>query len=75
MIDCYIFSDLRFLFEIQAILPKTSPFLAAQMALPSIFFQMFKGLEMYNFDFFITALLEKRTMSNEMRKKLQIQLV
>ena len=44
MIDCYIFSELRFLFEIQ-----TNPFLAAQMALPSSFFQMFIGLGMYNF--------------------------
>ena len=38
---CYIVSDLRFLLEIQAILPETSPFLFAQMAVLSSFFQMF----------------------------------
>ena len=37
---CYIVSDLKFLLEIQAILPKTSPFLSAQMAvLSSCFFK------------------------------------
>jgi hypothetical protein len=40
-LDCYIVSDLRFLLEIQAILPETSPFLSAQIALVSTFFQMF----------------------------------
>ena len=41
-LDCYIVSDLRFLLEIQAILPETtSPFLSAQMAVLSSFFQMF----------------------------------
>ena len=34
---------------IQAILPETSPFLSAQMAVLSIFFQMFIVLGMYNF--------------------------
>jgi hypothetical protein len=31
-LDWYIVSDLRVLLEIQAILPETSPFLSAQMA-------------------------------------------
>ena len=48
-LDCYIVSDLRFLLEIQAILPETSPFLSAQMAVLSSFFQMFIVLGMYNF--------------------------
>ena len=39
----------RFLLEIQAILPKTSPFLSAQIAVLSSFFQMFIVLGMYNF--------------------------
>ena len=42
-------SDLRFLLEIQAILPETSLFLSAQMAVLSSFFQMFIVLGMYNF--------------------------
>jgi hypothetical protein len=42
--------DLRFLLEIQAILPETSPFLSAQMAVLSSFFQMFIVLGMYNFE-------------------------
>ena len=42
-LDCYIVSDLRFLLEIQAILPKTSPFLSAQMAVLSSFFHMYLG--------------------------------
>ena len=49
VLDCYIVSDLRFLLEIQAILPKTSPFSCAQMAMLSGFFQMFIVLGMYNF--------------------------
>ena len=48
-LDCYIVSDLRFLLEIQAILPETCPFLFAQMAVLSSFFQMFIVLGMYNF--------------------------
>ena len=40
-LDCYIVTDLRFLLEMQAILPKTSPFVSAQMAVLSSFFQMF----------------------------------
>ena len=50
-LDCYIVSDLRFLLEIQAILSETSPFLSAQMAVLSSFFQMFIVLGMYNFGF------------------------
>ena len=49
-LDCYIVSDLRFLLEIQAILPNNSPFLSAQMAVLSNFFQMFIALGMYNFE-------------------------
>ena len=41
MLDCYIDSNLRFLFEIQAIRPETSPFLSVKMAVLSSFFQMF----------------------------------
>ena len=48
-LDCYIVSDLRFLIERLPILPKTSPFLSAQMAMLSNFFQMFIVLGMYNF--------------------------
>ena len=48
-LNCYIVSDLRFLLEIQAILPETSPFLSAQMAVLSSFFQLFIVLGMYNF--------------------------
>jgi hypothetical protein len=48
-LDCYVVSDLRFLLEIQAILLETSPFLSAQMAVMSSFFQMFIVLGMYNF--------------------------
>jgi hypothetical protein len=48
-LDCYIVSDFRFLLEIQAILPETSPFLSAQMAVLSSFFQVFIVLGMYNF--------------------------
>ena len=40
-LDCYIVSDPRFLRETQAILPETSHFLSAQMAVLSSFFQMF----------------------------------
>jgi hypothetical protein len=36
--------------DVQAKLPKTSPFLSAQMALVSTFFQMFIVLGMYNFE-------------------------
>ena len=36
---------------IQAILPETSPYLSAQMAVLSSFFQMFIVLGMYNFAF------------------------
>ena len=39
----------RFLLEMQAILPETSPFLFAQMVVLSSFFQMFIVLGMYNF--------------------------
>ena len=39
----------QFLLETQDILPKTSPFLVAQMAVLSSFFQMFIALGMYNF--------------------------
>ena len=49
MLDCYIVSDLRFLLEIQAILPETSPFSSTQMAVLSSFFQMFIVFGMYNF--------------------------
>ena len=52
-IDCYIVSDLRFLLKKvkiqQAILLETSPFLSAQMAVLSSFFQVFRVLGMYNF--------------------------
>ena len=48
-LDGFIVSDLRFLLEIRAILPETSPFLSAQMAVPSSLFQMFIVLVMYNF--------------------------
>ena len=48
-LDGYIVSDLRFLLKIQAILPETSPFLFAQMAVLSSSFQMFIVLGMYNF--------------------------
>ena len=41
-------SDLRFLLEVQTILPQTSPFLFAQMAVLRIFFQMFIVFGMYN---------------------------
>jgi hypothetical protein len=37
-LDCYIVSDLRFLLEIQAIVPKISPFLSSQMAVLCSFF-------------------------------------
>ena len=40
----------QFCFEMQAILPETSPFLSAQMAGLSSFFQMFIVLGMYNFE-------------------------
>jgi hypothetical protein len=36
--------------DVQANLPETSPFLPAQMALVSTFFQMFILLGMYNFE-------------------------
>ena len=49
LLDCYIVSDLRFLLEIQAILPETKTFLSNQMAGLSSFFQMFIVLGMYNF--------------------------
>ena len=39
--DCYIVSDLSFLLKIQSVLLETSPFLSAQMAVLSSFFQMF----------------------------------
>ena len=42
-LDCYIVSDLRFLLEIQDILPETSPFLSAQMVVLSSFFQILVG--------------------------------
>jgi hypothetical protein len=48
-LDFYIVSNLRFFLEIQAILPETSPFLSAQMAVLSSFFQIFIVLGMYNF--------------------------
>ena len=47
-LDCYIVSDLKFLHEIQAILPETRP-LSAQMSVLSSFFQMFIVLGMYYF--------------------------
>ena len=50
ILDCHIVSDLRILLEIQGVLPETSPFLSAQMAVLSSFFQMFIVLGMYNFD-------------------------
>ena len=46
-----IASDLSFLLEIQAIPPKISPFLSAQMAVLSNFYQMFIVIGMYNFAF------------------------
>jgi fucose 4-O-acetylase-like acetyltransferase len=49
ILDCYIISDLRFLLEIKAILPETSLFLSAQMAVLSSFFQIFIVLGVYNF--------------------------
>ena len=49
-LDCNIVSDLKFLLEIQAILPETSPILSAQMAVLSRFFQMIIELGMYNFE-------------------------
>ena len=60
-LDCYIVSDLRFLLEIQAILPETSPFLSAQMAVLSSFFQMFIVLGMYNFVFILKG-VERLTL-------------
>ena len=57
---CYIVSDLRFLLEIQAILPETSPFLSAQMAVLSSFFQMFIVLGMHNFDLRLLYFAPKR---------------
>jgi hypothetical protein len=48
-----IVSDLRFLLEIKAIQPETSPFLSAQMAVLSSFFQMFIVLGMYNFAYLV----------------------
>ena len=47
---CYIVSDFRFLLEIQAILPETSPFSLVQMAVFNSFFQMSIVLGMYNFE-------------------------
>ena len=47
-LECYIVSDLRFLLEIKAILPETSPLISAQMAVLSCFFQML--IHIYNFD-------------------------
>ena len=44
------------LFEIQAILPETSPFLSIQMAVLSSFFQMFIVLVMYNFGPIVTGI-------------------
>ena len=55
-IYCYTVSDLRFLLKIQAILPETSPFLFAQMAVLSSSFQMFIVLGMYNFAFLLPYL-------------------
>ena len=56
MLDCYIDSNLRFLFEIQAIRPETSPFLSVKMAVLSSFFQMFIVLCILNFGFYGTVL-------------------
>jgi hypothetical protein len=58
-------SDLRSLLEIQAILPETSPFLSAQMAVLSGFFQMFIVLGMYNF----ASLVEILQMTTEFFKE------
>ena len=59
-LGCYIVSDLRFLLEIQAILPKTSPFLFAQMAVLSSFFSnlynIYLGCIALDSDCFITTL-------------------
>ena len=49
---CYIVSDLRFLLEIHDILPKTSPFLSAQMIVLSSFFEMFIVLGIFSFAYF-----------------------
>ena len=48
-LDCYIVLDLCFSIDVKADLPETSPFLFAQMAGLSKFFQMFMVLGMYNF--------------------------
>ena len=49
MLDCYTVSDLRFLLEIQGILPETSSNLSDQRAVPDSFFQILIVLGMYNF--------------------------
>ena len=41
--------NISVLLDVQANLPETSPYLSAQMALVSTFFQMFIVLGMYNF--------------------------
>ena len=44
-----ILFSIQVLLDVKANLPETCPFLSAQMALVSTFFQMFIVLEMYNF--------------------------
>ena len=63
-LECYIVSGLRFLLEIQAILPETSPFSFVQMAMLSSFFQMFIVLGMYNFDLGFNIYPKKRHLEN-----------
>ena len=52
--------------NIQAILPETCPFLSAQMALLSSFFQMFIALGMYNFGTRLTSASVKLLRSLKM---------
>ena len=48
-LNTFKIKKLGFLLEIKAILPETRPFLFAQMAVLSSFFQIFIVLGMYNF--------------------------
>ena len=61
ILDCYIVSDLRFLLEIQGILPETNPYLSAQMAVLSSFFQMFIKTIHYKRSAWILALDQSNT--------------
>ena len=58
-LDCYIVSDLRFLLEIHAILPKNSPILTPRFfqscEIPQLFFQVIKYKLGLNIDTLLTA--------------------